>query len=250
MSLEVMPCEGPVRNIDEVADVLMAWITDAVAWEMATASERLPAGVSKPAGLQVLLHVYDVSQEGSIKVLNQIFAFESSPLKLGGVFHAGVEVNGVEWSFECQPFEGAPGVSCGAPRRHGLHHYRETVVLEPTHLSPDGIAYVIAQLVKEYPGTGYNVVHRNCCHFAQDLAERLGCGDLPAWVNRFAGIGAQVDTVFQAAQAWRDRMTFASSRPAPSARSICQQETRALAGGRRRHSDVGCRPVGASGARI
>ena len=39
----------------------------------------------------VCLHVYDVSLEEGIQKLNKVLANKLSPVKLGGVFHAGVE---------------------------------------------------------------------------------------------------------------------------------------------------------------
>lgn len=143
------------------------------------------------------LHIYDVSQEENIQRLNRIFAHENSPVKLGGVFHAGVEVNGLEWSFGFQPHETTPGVTCALPRTHNQHHYRETVSLKSTYLTADAIALVISQLVEEYPGDDYDLLRRNCCHFADDFCHRLGVGGIPGWVHRLARVGAQVDTLLR-----------------------------------------------------
>merc|ERR1711992_496503 len=79
------------------------------------------------AGLQVHVHIYDVSQEEGIQKLNRVLAHKKSPLKLGGVFHAGVEVNGLEWSFGYQPQESRSGVACNASKTHPQHHFRQTV---------------------------------------------------------------------------------------------------------------------------
>merc|ERR1711972_1081735 len=95
------------------------------------------AGASKPAaptsvaqmpvGHMVYIHVYDVSQTEGIQKLNRILAHKHAPLKLGGVFHAGVEVNGLEWSFGYQPHETRSGVGCNTPKEHPQHHFRQTV---------------------------------------------------------------------------------------------------------------------------
>ena len=45
---------------------------------------------------QVQLHIYDVSQDEKIANLNRWLAPQGSPLKFGGVFHAGVEVTSLE----------------------------------------------------------------------------------------------------------------------------------------------------------
>ena len=45
----------------------------------------------------------------------------------------------------------------------------------------------------EWPGTGYDLTRRNCCHFADALCTMLGVDvPFPAWVNRLAGAGAAV----------------------------------------------------------
>ena len=46
----------------------------------------------EPATPEVQLHVYDVSKDEKIGSINRWLAPRSSPLKFGGVFHAGVEV--------------------------------------------------------------------------------------------------------------------------------------------------------------
>ena len=72
---------------------------------------------------QVFIHVYDVSQENSIKRLNRFTAHKKSPVKFGGIFHAGVEINGLEWSYGATFSETACGVACNEPKQHPQHRY-------------------------------------------------------------------------------------------------------------------------------
>jgi hypothetical protein len=146
------------------------------------------------------LHIYDVSQEESVQKLNRIFAHRRSPLKFGGVFHAGVEVHSLEWSYGCSTSETVPGISCGEPKSHPAHHYRQTVELRNTTLSPEDIMEIISALIEEYPGDDYDLLRRNCCHFADDFCQRLGVGHIPGWVHRLARIGARLDGALQVAQ--------------------------------------------------
>jgi len=98
----------------------------------------------------VFLHIYDVSQDSGIQHLNEVLASSILPMKFGGVFHAGVEVNGKEWSFGyCK--EGS-GVCFTEPRRHPVHHFRETVFLPRTQLSSKEIAGIIKCMAQDYPG--------------------------------------------------------------------------------------------------
>lgn len=181
-------------GIRELTNILLSLAKEAADWDI---SSRLPVkALALPGsfgGSPVLLHIYDVTKFESIQMLNWVFAHENSPLKFGGAFHAGVEVGGLEWGYEYQPHSTKPGVSCTLPRRHWQHHFRETVVLEPTYLSSDKIANIITTMIEEYPGDDYHFLHRNCCTFADDFVTRLGNNGIPPWVHRFAQIGSQVD---------------------------------------------------------
>lgn len=147
-------------------------------------------------GFPVFLHIYDVSQEASIQRLNSVLAHKLAPLKLGGVFHAGVEVNGIEWSYG-RSFETASGVTRMVPRADPQHHFRQTVTLPRTMLSDVEVVEIVAGLEREYFGKDYDVLRRNCCHFADDFCQRLGVGRIPGWVYRLARIGARFDGVLR-----------------------------------------------------
>eukprot|EP00913_Durusdinium_trenchii_P016370 g15387.t1 len=61
--------------------------------------EYTELGCRGSRGGVVKLNIYDVSHESSIQNLNVFLAHPMSPFKFGGVFHAGVEIGGKEWSF-------------------------------------------------------------------------------------------------------------------------------------------------------
>merc|ERR1712187_894719 len=68
-----------------------------------------------------------------------------------------------------------------------------------TEHSSEKIAEIIACMVEEYPGEDYDLLRRNCCHFAEDFCKRLGVGPIPAWIHRLARIGAGVATMLEGA---------------------------------------------------
>jgi len=148
-------------------------------------------------GLPVFVHVYDVSHEALIQRLNSVLANRRSPVKFGGVFHAGVEVADKEWCFGATASQTATGVMCVDPRADPSHHFRQTVSLKKTQLTQDEIDIIIKQLQQEYPGRDYDLLRRNCCHFADDFCQRLGVGRIPGWVYRLARLGARIDNVVQ-----------------------------------------------------
>jgi hypothetical protein len=191
---------------DCVTSIMFTWLREAAVWEQELAHSSnlgiwadLQQWLSPKSqgGLPVWLHIYDVSQSEGIQKLNWFFANKNALLKLGGVFHAGVEVNGLEWSFGfCI---NKTGVTCTKPRVHREHHYRQSVELRSTRMSPDEITHLISELVEDYPGDSYDLLRRNCCHFADDFCIRLGVGNIPGWVYRLARIGANVDVMLQTA---------------------------------------------------
>jgi hypothetical protein len=156
----------------------------------------LKAEITPKKPLQVLLHIYDVTQEDSVQKINRWLAHPSNPLKFGGIFHAGVEIDGLEWSYGASDRSSSvPGISCCEPRGHPHHRYRETVALNPSKLSPEDVGELLTQMIEEYPGHDYDLLRRNCCHFADEFCRRIGAGGIPGWVHRLARFGAGVDTL-------------------------------------------------------
>jgi len=188
-------------SLEELTYVLLSLLRYAPVWEQQQAGPS-PVGAGVPdtrasEALVVRLNIYDVSREESIQKLNRVLAHQYSPIKLGGVFHAGVEVNGLEWSFGFSPAETHPGVACVQPKRHPQHHFRQTVVLRETKVAAEDIAGIISDMIEEYPGNDYDLLRRNCCHFADDFCRRLGVGGIPGWVHRLARLGASIDNVMK-----------------------------------------------------
>eukprot|EP00928_Gymnodinium_smaydae_P057846 TRINITY_DN41073_c0_g1_i1.p1 TRINITY_DN41073_c0_g1~~TRINITY_DN41073_c0_g1_i1.p1 ORF type:complete len:438 (+),score=98.66 TRINITY_DN41073_c0_g1_i1:56-1315(+) len=194
---------GGELSLQELALLMLPWIQEASTWQQQDLERQQRQDArrrEREEGLVVNVHVYDVSQEEKIQKLNRVLAHEYSPIKLGGVFHAGVEVLGLEWSYGFSDDETRPGVSCNKPRLHPCHHYRQTVVLGKTELSEGEIGALLSSMLEEYPGDDYDLLRRNCVHFASDFARRLGVGSVPGWVCRLATIGAGVETALQKAR--------------------------------------------------
>merc|ERR1719460_186676 len=185
----------PLDNLTavECAVVLLPFLQDA-----SDRAGRAPSGpeldILPPNMVQ--LHVYDVSKDEKIGSINRWLAPRSSPLKFGGVFHAGVEVYGLEWAYGMTFSETQPGVHCTMPKTHQMHTYRQSVNLGPTPLSAEEVAELISELAEEWPGTEYDLLHRNCCTFADTFAKALQTRRVPRWVHRLARVGATVDTAY------------------------------------------------------
>lgn len=151
---------------------------------------------------QVILRVYDVT--GALQGYQQTAVYTINQLArnwLGGAYHVGVEIFGIEYAF------GMIGVYGHLPRQEVMsHHFRESVVMpcykdhkdiikhSICHLSQEEIKKIIyVDMKNKWVGTSYDLIHRNCCHFADDLCETLGLGKIPNWINRVARTAASVD---------------------------------------------------------
>ncbi|OLQ04342.1 DeSI-like protein [Symbiodinium microadriaticum] len=140
-------------------------------------AERTNAGVT--------VHIYDVTGNGAVQQLNQVFRAAGT-----GAFHAGVEVYGREYSFGyCD--EGSGIFDC-EPKECSSHSYREAVDMGFTALSCDEVRSVLGRLALDWPGTGYDLLRRNCCSFCNVLCIELGVGPMPAWVSNLAAAGASL----------------------------------------------------------
>lgn len=191
---------GAIRSLDALwpseldmetcAQMLVGWLLHAASEAQRPEPSPRPATRRSP-GAVVSLHVYDVSRSLGVQALNAVLAHRRSPLKLGGIFHVGVEIAGIEWGYGfCV---GKQGMDSCLPGRHRQHHYRQTVSMPRTRLSPVEVDAVLSELMEEYRGSDYNLLRHNCCHFAEDLCRRLGVGPLPRWLCRLARAGAALE---------------------------------------------------------
>jgi hypothetical protein len=137
------------------------------------------------AGFEVWLHIYDLGPLTKW-FLNGWHSKESGL----GAFHVGVEVLGVEWSFQamidCESEE-ATGVMCHPPKAHPRHVYRESVCLGSSALCANDVCNVLARLEKQWPARSYHFLSHNCTDFAEALALSLNAPNpFPAWAHGLA----------------------------------------------------------------
>ncbi|KAF7813118.1 deSI-like protein [Senna tora] len=152
---------------------------------------------------EVILHIYDVTNSGSDKTNNtivQINKIFKDGIGIGGIFHSAVQVYGEEeWSFGfCE--QGTGVFSCPS-RKNPMYTYRESIVLGITNFSIFKVNQILRELSREWPGSSYDLLSKNCNHFCDEFCESLGVPKLPAsttgWVNRFANAG---DTAMEVAE--------------------------------------------------
>jgi len=160
----------------------------------------------------VALSVYDVSKSGIVGAINRL----ALPLGAGGAFHVGVQVWEKEFSYGYNR-EGS-GVCWLPPCQDRLHVFRGSLPLGRTSVKEADLYEIVQELAREWPGSDYHFLRKNCCHFAQTFARRLGVQAVPPWVDSLCrAAGALTDPI--------DRL-FASMQWALPALSACSEVRR------------------------
>jgi len=131
----------------------------------------------------VILHISDAWKDEMMGKVNRAF----SRIARVGAFHVSIEVYDREHAFGTQGV-----VSANVPFRRPPRHV-ESVKLGVLQLSKKEVKAVLLQLKEEWPGTGYNVIHRNCCHFCEEVCRRFGVGPMPGRLTRLQRLCAAFD---------------------------------------------------------
>lgn len=128
-------------------------------------------------GAPVILNVYDLSSQNSWSYWCGV-----------GIFHAGVEVYGIEYAFGGHDYDYS-GVFATKPRdAPGQVIFRESIHMGETTLSQSEVQKLVQQMGQQYKGNRYHLLQCNCNHFANDLCQRLAGKPAPSWINRLAGV--------------------------------------------------------------
>lgn len=125
-------------------------------------------------GTKVFLNVYDLSPANDYLCAAGL-----------GLHHSGVEVSGSEYSFA----SGA-GVFETTPRDAPGARFRQQIDIGAFDGGQAELQKVLSSLRDDFGPGDYNLIRRNCNHFANALIWRLLQKTLPGHVNRLADIGA------------------------------------------------------------
>lgn len=130
-------------------------------------------------GLPVFLHIYDI---GPVSGFANNLLLRHHGL---GLYHAGLEVCGLEWSFQtledCWDDETLTGVFAVEPGRNEDHKWKEKVSLGKTPLDSRGISIVLQSMSETWTAQSYHLTDRNCIHFTHMLAQSLLVADRFDW---------------------------------------------------------------------
>jgi hypothetical protein len=134
----------------------------------------------------VLVHVYDLGP--LTKWTLNSWATGDSHI---GAFHCGVEVMGLEFSFQAVPGSkeaaDVSGLTWHEPKSHPRHIYRESIPLGLSPLGAFEISELLEGLEKRWPARSYNCFSCNCTDFAAMLVAGLKVPEpFPAWIHGIA----------------------------------------------------------------
>lgn len=124
-------------------------------------------------GTKVILNVYDLS--GANDFLYNIGM---------GLHHSGVEILGKEYSFAS-----GGGIFDSSPKEAPGAQFRESIELGAFDGGSSELQSAISDLRDEFGPDRYNLIRRNCNHFANALVWRLLNRTIPGHVNRLADYG-------------------------------------------------------------
>jgi len=139
-------------------------------------------------GFPVWVHVYDLGKVSKLLLNNCLLARQGS----WGAFHCGLEVLGIEFSFQAianchRENDTTSGVTWHLPKSHPRHIYRESLWLGTTSLGMAEILSLLERLEKEWLARNYHCLRNNCTDFAAKLAILLQVSrPFPRWVHGVA----------------------------------------------------------------
>lgn len=142
------------------------------------------------SGEPVFINVYDLFENKTHKKTNN----GMKTIGMGGLYHAAVELFGVEYSFGYKQY--GNGIYAWHPKENDAHSYRETIPVGYTTLTHKEVKKILKEMSPAWEGPSYDLLSRNCCTFCQVFLPLLGTSvePFPGWINRTARAGALCQT--------------------------------------------------------
>lgn len=137
---------------------------------------------------EVTIHVYDLLPPGRL----------SSVLWTVGasLLHSGVVINGKEYAYGGHERRGITGVYWTKPKTEPPGGTFKSEILHGfTFATQAEIDAILEEASKDFLGTSYNLLTKNCNHFTSYLCKKLTGRPGPGWLNRAASIGVALPCV-------------------------------------------------------
>ncbi|CAH8432192.1 unnamed protein product, partial [Schistosoma haematobium] len=112
-----------------------------------------------------------------------------------GVYHTGVVVHGIEYSYGGHPLTNS-GVFSMLPRDSAYlgenYSYKVTLSMGYTDFTASDVLLLLESITTDYRGDQYHLLNKNCNHFSDTFVQLLCGRSLPKWINRLATIGSKL----------------------------------------------------------
>eukprot|EP00440_Ansanella_granifera_P050705 gb/GFBE01054956.1/.p1 GENE.gb/GFBE01054956.1/~~gb/GFBE01054956.1/.p1 ORF type:complete len:345 (+),score=73.42 gb/GFBE01054956.1/:1-1035(+) len=163
----------------------------------AAASTPIKAKKGQQGAFPVYIHVYDLGPVS--RYLVNSWALNTRDEDCLGVFHCGVEVLGVEFSFQamadCGEEDDITGLTWHNPKSHPRHVYRESVNVGQCTLTIGEVSKLLERLEKAWLARHYHCLSNNCVDFAEHFCACLRAPQpFPRWVHGLAKNLARKDS--------------------------------------------------------
>ena len=138
--------------------------------------------------IDIILNVYFVTERESNPHFDKVVLLS----KLGlGMYHTGVEINGIEYSYGGNVENRGSGVMKTAPLSIGNATYIKSYHMGCTG-NREKLFNTIGDLMQEFKANEYSLINQNCNHFSDALLQRSVGKRLPSYINRPATIGSWI----------------------------------------------------------
>jgi len=102
-----------------------------------------------------------------------------------GAYHSGIQLGSVEYTFA-----GGSGIFFMEPKQAPGAIFRQSIEMGYYEGTSRQLECVINDLRIEFDGASYNILNKNCNHFADALVQKLLNKPLPPFINRLANVGS------------------------------------------------------------
>tara|TARA_B110000285_G_scaffold221198_1_gene273817 strand:+ start:838 stop:1386 length:549 start_codon:yes stop_codon:yes gene_type:complete len=155
--------------------------------------------------MRLIINVYDIQKTCNTKGADVVGL---------GIYHSGVEILGTEYAYGGNALSNATGVFGMTPKCHSNFEYKQSIDLGEISVNdffPNkkrcqrasttvhqsiifnrDIQPILDELSDEFRANKYDLLLRNCNHFANALIKRVYANKkrLPRWINRAAWCGS------------------------------------------------------------
>lgn len=105
-----------------------------------------------------------------------------------GIYHSGIEIQGIEYSYGGNKNVSGSGVFQSAPMT--VENARYLCSFNLGTASQQKVSQAISEVSDRFRANEYSMINQNCNHFSEALCKAILGKSIPTFVNRMANIGS------------------------------------------------------------